>query len=224
LETFFAINVSPVFDKIYDLMEIKNRILFKKVSDLYNRYGIRSVSMDDVARELGISKKTIYQYVKDKEALVERVIMYELSEKRNFTEDDRSRNAIEDLFYLNSMIIKIIRETNPSKEYDLQKYHPTIYEKISELRRERTISHMKHNFRKGKEEGLYRTDLDEDILAKMYVMRMGKITHDDEISISEFTSEAFINEVFIYHIRGIASKKGIEFLENNIDKILKSND
>jgi len=224
LETFFAINVSPVFDKIYDLMEIKNRILFKKVSDLYNRYGIRSVSMDDVARELGISKKTIYQYVKDKEALVEKVIMYELSEKRNFTEDDRSRNAIEDLFYLNSMIIKIIRETNPSKEYDLQKYHPTIYEKISELRRERTISHMKHNFRKGKEEGLYRTDLDEDILAKMYVMRMGKITHDDEISISEFTSEAFINEVFIYHIRGIASKKGIEFLENNIDKILKSND
>ncbi len=201
-------------------MNMKFENLLKKVNDLYSRYGIRSVTMDDISRELGISKKTLYQHVKDKEDLVDKVMMYEFSSKRNFTEEKSSRNAIEDIFFLNNMINKIIKETNPSKMYDLRKYYPTIFEKIAKLKRKKTMNMMIQNFRKGKSEGLYRKNFDEEILAKMYVLRMDRVSHEDVVSISEFTSAKFIYEVFIYHIRGIASKKGIEFLENNLDKIL----
>ena len=201
-------------------MDPKVEYLLQKVNDLYTQYGIRSVTMDDVSRELGISKKTLYKHVKDKEELVSKVMMYEFSEKRNFTEGKEPRNAIEDLFYLNSMINKIIKETNPSKMYDLKKYHPVVFEKMAKLKREKTMNKMIRNFKKGKNEGLYRKDLDEEVLAKMYILRMDRVSHDDVVSISEFTSAKFIYEMFIYHIRGIASKKGIEFLENNLDKIL----
>ncbi len=194
--------------------------LLKKVNDLYSRYGIRSVTMEDVSRELGISKKTLYQYVKDKEDLVDKVMMYEFSIKRSFVEKGDSRNAIEDLFFLNNKINKIIKETNPSKMYDLRKYHPVVFEKTAKLKREKTMNVMIQNFRKGKSEGLYRKDFDEEILAKMYVLRMDRVSHDDVVSISEFTSAKFIYEIFIYHIRGIASDKGVKFLENNLDKIL----
>ena len=201
-------------------MDMKFEHLLKKVNDLYTRYGIRSVTMDDISRELGISKKTLYQHVKDKEDLVDKVMMYEFSSKRNFAEEKGSRNAIEDLFFLNNMINKIIKETNPSKMYDLRKYYPVVFEKIAKLKREKTMNVMIQNFRKGKSESLYRKDFDEEVLAKMYVLRMDRVSHDDVVSISEFTSAKFIYEIFIYHIRGIASKKGIEFLENNLDKIL----
>ena len=201
-------------------MDVKFENLLKKVNDLYTRYGIRSVTMDDVSRELGISKKTLYQHVKDKEDLVDRVMMYEFSGKRNFAKKNEIRNAIEDLFSLNSMINKIIKETNPSKMYDLKKYHPAVFEKTAKLKRERTMGMMIQNFKKGKGEGLYREDMNEEILAKMYILRMDRVSHDDIVSISEFTSPKFIYEIFIYHIRGIASKKGIEFLENNLDKML----
>lgn len=201
-------------------MDVKFENLLKKVNNLYTRYGIRSVTMDDVSRELGISKKTLYQYVKDKEDLVDKVMMYEFSGKKHFAEKNGPRNAIEDLFSLNSMINKIIKETNPSKMYDLRKYHSEVFEKMAKLKRERTMNVMIQNFRKGKSEGLYREDMDDEILAKMYVLRMDRVSHDDVVSISEFTSAKFIYEIFIYHIRGIASKKGIEFLESNLDKIL----
>ena len=201
-------------------MDMKFEHLLKKVNDLYTRYGIRSVTMDDISRELGISKKTLYQHVKDKEDLVDKVMMYEFSSKRNFAEEKGSRNAIEDIFFLNNMINKIIKETNPSKMYDLRKYYPVVFEKIAKLKREKTMNVMIQNFRKGKSESLYRKDFDEEVLAKMYVLRMDRVSHDDVVSISEFTSAKFIYEIFIYHIRGIASKKGIEFLENNLDKIL----
>ena len=201
-------------------MDMKFENLLKKVNDLYTRYGIRSVTMDDISRELGISKKTLYQHVKDKEDLVDKVMMYEFSIRRSFMETGNSRNAIEDLFYLNNKINKIIKETNPSKMYDLRKYYSTVFEKIAKLKREKTMNVMIQNFRKGKSEGLYRKDFDEEILAKMYVLRMDRVSHDDIVSISEFTSAKFIYEIFIYHIRGIASDKGVKFLENNLDKIL----
>ena len=200
-------------------MDMKLENLLKKVNDLYTRYGIRSITMDDVSRELGISKKTLYQHVKDKNDLVDKVMMYEFSIKRSFVEKGNSRNAIEDIFSLNNMINKIIKETNPSKMYDLKKYYPVVFEKMAKLKREKIMNMMIQNFRKGKNEGLYRKDFDEEILAKMYVLRMDRVSHDDVVSISEFTSAKFIYEIFIYHIRGIASKKGIEFLENNLNKI-----
>lgn len=194
--------------------------ILKKVSPLYNRYGIRSITMDDVARELCISKKTLYQFVSDKEDLVEKVLMYELSNRQPLDNGKKSRNAIEDLFEVHSMINRIIRETNPSKEYDLQKYYPEINKKIVDIKRDITMKAMMYNIKKGKKEGLYREELNETIISKMYLLRMNQIMMDDAEAVKEYTSSKFIFEMFIYHIRGMATQKGLDFLESNIDKLM----
>ncbi len=204
-------------------MNLPLKDLLEKVSNLYNRYGIRSITMDDVARELGISKKTLYKFVSDKSDLVEKVMLFELLNKRVNPGDFENRNAIEDLFEVHSMINRIIRETNPSKEYDLQKYYPEINRKIHDIKREKTMKSILHNIRKGKKEGLFREDLNEEIISKMYLLRMGQILNDEFVSVKEYTSSKFIFEMFIYHIRGIATQKGVEFLEKNIDKLLPKN-
>ena len=121
------------------------------------------------------------------------------------------------------MINQIIRETNPSKEYDLRKYYPEINKKIHDLKKEHTMKSMLSNIRKGKNEGLFREDLDEEIISKMYLLRMSQIPLDESENVEEYTSSSFIYEMFIYHIRGLATQKGIEFLEKNIDKLKQQN-
>ena len=204
-------------------MNLQLEDILKKVSSLYNRYGIRSITMDDVAKELCISKKTLYQFVSDKEDLVEKVLMHEISSRKIRKNGKTSRNAIEDLFEVHSMVNKIVRDTNPSKEYDLQKYYPEINRKIHDIRMGKTMKSMLFNIRKGKKEGLFREDLNEEIISKMYLLRMGQILNDEFVSVKEYTSSKFIFEMFIYHIRGIATQKGVEFLEKNIDKLLPKN-
>ncbi len=201
-------------------MNLELNHLLKEVSKLYSRYGIRSITMDDIARELGISKKTLYKFVSDKSDLVERVMLFELANKRPNPGDQKKRNAIEDLFWVNKMINQTIKDTNPSKEFDLQKYYPAIYKKIHDIKTKKIMESMLANLKKGKKEKLYRKDLDEDIIARMYLLRIHRIPHNEIITASEFTSSKFIYEMFVYHIRGIASSKGIEFLNKNIDKLL----
>jgi hypothetical protein len=177
--------------------------------------------MDDIARELGISKKTLYQQVEDKRDLVKKVLEID-SRKRgeHFAEiKNRSLNAIEEVFEVNKLVNRMIKEANPVREFDLQKYYPEIYDVVNQKRRERMYQAMKENLQKGKNEGLYRKDLKEEIISKIYIARMENMFHKDLETVIEFTSPKFIYEVFVYHIRGIASEKGIKFFEKNIFRL-----
>lgn len=219
----FIQNLFPwFFCFIFVAMEQKIEHLLKKVAALYNRYGIRSVTMDDVAHELGISKKTLYHFVKDKNKLVERVMDYINKTRAELFMMDRPRemNAIEELFFVNRKVHQIVKDSNIVIEHDLKKYHPAVYEKGMAIKRERMYRSMLENLRKGKKEGLYRKELNEEIIAKTYLLRMDSVTTEEVISVSEFTSTTFINELYLYHIRGVASKKGIEFLEKNLNKLI----
>ena len=173
--------------------------------------------MDDVAKELGISKKTLYHFVKDKNDLVEKVIGLEFSNRaREMSKiKEMPLNAIEELFTVNHFINNMLKRVNPSMEYDLMKYFPELYEKISAERKKRMFQSMMENIKRGKKEGLYRKDLNEKIISELYAKRFEHVFHDDIQTISDFTSEEFISEVFIYHIRGLANENGIKFLEKN---------
>jgi AcrR family transcriptional regulator len=221
LETFSTETVSVVFS-LYKMREETKRIL-EKVHCLYARYGIKSVTMDDVAKELGISKKTLYHHVKDKSDLVEKVLDLEFSNRAGEMSKIREMglNAIEELFEVNRLINMMLKRVNPSMEHDLMKYFPDLYDKISKERKQRMFQSMIENIKKGKEEGLYRLELNEKIISKLYVTRFENAFHDDVQAISNFTSEEFISEVFIYHIRGIANKSGIQFLEANKKSLMK---
>lgn len=203
--------------------DLKN--ILKKVSELYNKYGIKSITMDDVARELGISKKTLYQFVSDKDDLVGKYIDYEIGIKQEeICKCFKSElNAIEELFEISLFMNKMMRDQNPATEYDLKKYYPNHFQKIVKIRRERMYNYILLNLQKGKEEGLYREDMNEEVIARLYLSRSENIHFDELFTVEEFTSVKLFIELLTYHIRGIASDKGIIVLENKKKQLENNN-
>ena len=159
--------------------ELEN--ILEKVGELYNKYGIKSVTMDDVARELGMSKKTLYQYIENKNDLVSKVLDYHLFEKDcSFKKiSKKNLNAIEELLEVGVQIIKSIKDYNPSTEYDLKKYYPELFKKLHTVRKERMFESIIKNIQKGKKEGLFRDDLDEEIITKMQTSRFLNMSSDE---------------------------------------------
>jgi AcrR family transcriptional regulator len=192
--------------------------IISKVREMYAKYGIKSVTMDDVARNLGISKKTLYKHVSDKNDLVDKVIDYEIEQlKKGMSCAEKEKyNAIEELLIVSKILNSKMKEVNLSTIYDLRKYYPLQYEKLTKARREKMKESVIKNIKKGQEEGLYRNDLNPSIIARLQISRVESFIDNDIFTIEEMSSEGFFKEVFIYHIRGIANQKGIEFLENRL--------
>ena len=195
--------------------------LLAKVSVLYRKYGIKSVTMDDVAHELGISKKTLYQFVSDKTELVKMVV--EHVRHCNFNsmgeKEETDLNAIEELIEVSQHLNTVMKDHSPSYEYDLKKYYPDIYRNLMLARRKLMYESMISNIRKGKKEGVYRNDLDETIIAKLYLLRIENMQSSEIFGREEIHSQKFFREVFVYHIHGLATEKGLRILNDNIDKL-----
>ncbi len=204
-------------------MNFDYKIILAKVRELYMKYGIKSVTMDDVANELGISKKTLYQFVSDKDELVGKFIEYEIDIRQEeiFKCFQKGFNAIEELFEISLFMNKMMREQNPATEHDLKKYYPEYYQKTISTRRERMNKYILLNLEKGKKEGLYRKEVDNEIISKLYLSRSETIHINSLFTVEEFTSMRLFRELLTYHIRGIATEKGIEVLERKIEKINK---
>lgn len=189
-----------------------------KSHNLFMKYGIKSVSMDDIARELGMSKKTIYQYVKDKNELVNKMFEFEkgcMQEKFELLQSEQI-NAIDQIFEADKMFVSIMKEHNPAAFYDLRKYYPTVHTKMVAVRRSRITEFMMQNIEKGKIEGLFRKELDASIMAKLYILRIEGIMDGDILTLQEFTSPKWIKEHMAYHVRGISTPKGIEYFEQKL--------
>jgi AcrR family transcriptional regulator len=215
METFNIFFVSKVFLVYICSMNEELKTILGKVRALYRKYGIRSVTMDDVAHELGISKKTLYQYVHDKDDLVNQVIDMEIRERKSRMETSCADicNAIEQLFEIGRCISFMLKDYSPVSEYDLRKYYPDLYIKVRDLRRSHIMHFIQSNLIKGKEEGIYREDLNVDIISRLSVANIDSMIDSEVISITEFIEPRFYHEYFVYHIRGISNGKGIEILE-----------
>jgi DNA-binding XRE family transcriptional regulator len=196
--------------------ELKNILL--KVRELYMKYGIKSITMDDVARELGISKKTLYQYVTDKDDLVGKFVDNEISMRQEeICKCFRiGYNAIEELFEISIFMNKLMRNQNSATEYDLKKYYPVHFEKTIKARREGIFNYILVNLKKGINEGLYRKEMNKEVIAKLYLWRSENTHFDELFTIEEFTSIKLFVELINYHVRGIATEKGIMILEKKI--------
>ncbi len=191
-----------------------------KVSEIYLKYGIKSVTMDDVARELGISKKTLYQYFKDKDDLVKKVVDYHMDLQHESMKGFASKNvnAIEELLMVSKFIANFLKQINPSVTYDIQKYYPEIWKSITSDRRDHIFNQIKENMKRGIKEGLYRKDLNTDIIAHFYLIRLDAAKTLDLITENKYPYEEIFNTFFSYHIRGIANQKGIDYLESKKKK------
>jgi DNA-binding XRE family transcriptional regulator len=199
--------------------ELKNILL--KVRELYMKYGIKSITMDDVARELGISKKTLYQYVTDKDDLVGKFIDNEILMRQSEICKcfGIGYNAIEELFEISIFMNKMMKDQNPATEHDLKKYYPLHYLKTVKARREGIYEYILLNLKKGIKEGLYREEMDKEIIAKLYLSRIEDSHINELFTKEEFTSMKLFVEILTYHVRGIATEKGRIVLENKIKEI-----
>ena len=201
-------------------MEEKEKEIITRAGEIYMKYGLKSVTMDDMARQLSISKKTLYKYVSDKADLVKKVMS-------SFKEQDQqevtlicqnAQNSIDEVFGISKKVVEILADTHPSIFYDLEKYYPEAWEIMCNHHDHFVMDCVKKNLDKGKEEGLYRSDLNTDIIAKVYTSRMDEIFSEDLFPASQYNRAELYLELFRYHIRGIASPKGIEYLKEKVQK------
>lgn len=199
----------------------QNEHILNRVLGLYSRYGIKSITMDDICRELGISKKTLYQMVKDKQELINRVIDYEMDLYRKTTDGMKLRelNAIEELIHVNHRIHTSHSIHSPTFYYDLKKYYPDIHARMVDHKRKRMYELTRENLEKGMREGLYRQDLNPHMIARLYMARVEMMSNQDLIEEEESGSLEFIREIFIYHLHGICNENGKKFLESQKDKL-----
>ena len=199
--------------------DLKN--ILQKVFNLYRKYGIKSVTMDDVARELCMSKKTLYQYVEDKKDLVSKIADLKLEFSREHTEmmENANYNSVEELLYLYQFLNKMLKEHNPSMMYDLRKYYPDVYERMNLARRKLIYEGMMHNLKKGQKEGFFRKDFNCEIIANLHVFRIENIVDTDLFDKRDFESADLFKEILTYHLRGIATDKGIKYFEKRIKEI-----
>ncbi len=193
-----------------------------KVCEMFKSYGIKSVTMDDVARELGISKKTLYQYFKDKSELVGIILQREFEQKaKEFSEAmDNKPNAIEEVFGYFKVQMELLVNHKPNFMYDLKKYYPMHFEEFNKRKHSRMLDSILKNLKRGKKEGLYRKDLNEELITKMHIVRMESIMSSGLFSFEEIISPLFFSEAFKYHLFGIVSDKGREIVNKNIDNII----
>lgn len=199
----------------------KRQEIVEKVWALYNEYGIRSVTMDDVVHELGISKKTLYQFFTDKSELVKATLNCESNLRKTQHKDavEGITNAIEEMLKYYDFQMRMIKEHNPSLTYDLKKYYPEIHAEFLQQKRKGIYEGVLSNLKRGKSEGLYRNDLDEEIVARLNLMRIEALINTGIFNNEEIMTPSFFKELFKYHMYGIVNDYGRKILEQNIDKL-----
>lgn len=188
---------------------------------LFMKNGIRSVSMDDVSKNLGMSKKTIYQYFANKSELVEKVLahMHEQESKICYTEGSSKMNAIDILLAVSRNVSKQLKDLNPINAFELQKYYPAIYRDFIIKKRDHVFEQVKQNFTQGISEGLYRNDLDIDLVARLYIQKLVDVHDPEFLSSVNFSFEKVFQVMFDNHIRGIANAVGLAYYEEQIKNL-----
>ena len=194
--------------------EQKDTIL-KKAEALFMRLGLKSVSMDDVARELGISKKTLYQFFDSKEDLIMQVISRHRCEESESVANicRESSDALREMLAIARHEIVQFQQMSPATIYDLKKYYPEAWRIVEHEQRDYIYGILKANIDRGIAEGLYRDDFNADILARLYVGSIHWLVDDELFPPTEFHWAQLYREFIYYHLRGIASGKGLKKLE-----------
>ncbi|MBO9570877.1 MAG: TetR/AcrR family transcriptional regulator [Chitinophagaceae bacterium] len=195
-----------------------------KAKDLFHRYGFKSVTMDEIASQLGVSKKTIYQYYSDKDELVEAVIRHLTSFSRQLCDQSRasSKDAVHELFLAMDIVQQILADMNPSMMYDLQRSHPNAYNVFLDFRNKYLQDMIISNLKKGIEEGLYRPDINTEIFAKMRLEGLMLGFNQDIFPPSKFNL-AEAQKITIEHfLFGVATLKGYHLILKYKEESLKS--
>jgi len=166
--------------------------------------------MDDVARALSMSKKTLYQHFTNKDALVTETVSVHMKQEQDEFEEvqQKAKDAIEELYLLSKCMRDRVFKLNPSLLYDLQKYHAEAWKVFQEFKKEFLIGQIIHNLTRGIEEGSYRDNINPKILATLRIESVQLIFNDQIFPRAEFDFVDVQMQVFDHFVHGILSDKG----------------
>ena len=178
------------------------------------RYGVKSVTMDDLAQRLTMSKKTIYQHFKDKSALVEAVVeeLFLQQDAQFDTIREKSNDAIEEMYLISVFVRQLLSAMDSSVMFDLQKYYPNAFEKVQCHKEDQMQCSILENLESGVEQGFYREDIDTGILAKLKMLEMEGSFNPDLFPPDKYKLVDVQMQLFDHFLYGILSTKGFKML------------
>jgi len=190
--------------------------ILNKARELMFQTGVKHVTMDELANQLGISKKTIYHYFKDKDSLVCSVVENELTNHELFCNQSvmAADNAVHEIFLLMSVIQEMFNRMNSLALFEIEKYYPEAYEKIKNHKDQYIFSMISTNLEKGIAEGLYRKDVDVNILSK-YRLETSLIPFNIQVFHPSKFDMLKVNLQIIEHfVYGVATLEGHKLMDN----------
>lgn len=212
METIVTKKVSIVLSTSFGKM--KERIQ-QKARELFLKYGFKSVTMDEIASQSGISKKTIYQFFADKDELVEDVMQKELNSMRDecIRQREESQNAIEELIQDLESKMMTMEAMNPFIVFDLEKFYPQAFLVFKKHKESFLLELIRKNIERGIEEGVYRNDFNVDIISKFRLESSFLIFNQDLYPNSKYSLMDVARELYYHFLYGIATEKGRLIIE-----------
>ncbi len=213
METILVFKVSTVF--LHSFM--KDKIL-QNATEMFLNLGFKSVTMDDIANNCGVSKKTIYAHFSNKTNLVDTVTKHLFSKICCGIDliHDQQKNPIRELFEIKRFVMKNLKDKKSSPQYQLQKYYPKIFKWLKEQQFKVMQESIKENLKSGVLNGYYRDNLDFEFISRIYFHGLNGIRDVDMFPFDQYSMKKLMNEYLEYHIRGICTAKGIQELENQL--------
>lgn len=199
-------------------MEEKVKEIIASATEVFLRFGFKNVSMDDMARELRMSKKTLYKYFSDKNDLVKQAISVGVEMDRcNITEQmNNADNAIEEILGITEHIAVKMKQAHPSIFFELEKYYPESWALFIEFRESFTCSCMLNNLKRGIKEGLYRDNINTDVVARFFIDILDSVFKQSLDVNQQLSFVELHKSALIYHLYSITNEKGKIYLESKI--------
>jgi len=193
--------------------------------DLFYEFGIKNLNMDDISRKLKISKKTLYQYANSKEDLIEKLFYYDdMKWEKKISEIKlKDLNAIDILIEVSLMVSEQIGKLDPKIKFEMKKYYEAIFHNFMQNKQAHIFEQISNNITKGIAEGLYRDNLNVELIAGLYVRNLVDMHNKDYCFIENITFDQIFEAMFENHIRAISTAEGIEYFEKQKSEITQLN-
>ncbi|MDX1277811.1 TetR/AcrR family transcriptional regulator [Oceanihabitans sediminis] len=188
-------------------------------SELFISYGFKSVTMDDIANKLGISKKTIYQHFDNKTKLVETTTshMYETISHGIDCICDLNKNPIEEVFEIKRFVMEHLKDEKSSPQYQLKKYYPKISTSLRAKYFDKMLCCVKENLEKGVKQKLYRDSINKDFISRIYFNGITSLKDQEVFPLTSFSMNSLMELFIEYHLRGICTTEGLEVLNKQLN-------
>ena len=199
-------------------MEDKLKAIITQTRKIFFQFGIKNISMGEIARKQGISTKTLYQYVSNKSDLLIKIFEFSLLEfkglENKLKNNTEEYNAVDILLEYSKLLNSKLKTTNTSLVFELKKYYSSEYSDFLEKRQKVALKSISENIKQEIKEGLFRKDLNIELVTILYFKQMETFDVSNNFHKKEYLLSEIFNVMFDKHIRGISTKKGIEYYEN----------